>query len=296
MFENIYGLSCVENQVLALMRQAGYDISPLYHNGAVPLKALFEYLVVRGESPYHFTIMPRIQEELKKRGLVEMCLKRIPFPERVYEELRMGRAQEYILMRVTPEFTRRHLHARNMRTDHFVYTKICGENLLLQNDIPESIVSFPADRIAEIYDGEYIRLQLHGEKKIAVGQLWETRLYKAEEYIPFRFQKQDIEAVDDVAVRLGHAARIYKIMCCRMAAYYGAYVDTSFIQNAVPTIEQIYLQMEYYQLKKQVTVQRFFTLLSRLNDCESQLMTRLKDLLQPVRGGRDCRGSGRIDG
>ena len=41
MFEGLYGLSCVENQVLAFLRQQEVDVAPLYYNSAVPLKELF---------------------------------------------------------------------------------------------------------------------------------------------------------------------------------------------------------------------------------------------------------------
>ena len=58
-------MSCVENQVLAILRERRNDIRPLYHNSAVPLRELFFSLVVRGEKPYRFYLVPRIQEELK---------------------------------------------------------------------------------------------------------------------------------------------------------------------------------------------------------------------------------------
>ena len=32
MFEGLYGLSCVENQVLAFLRQQEVDVAPLYYN------------------------------------------------------------------------------------------------------------------------------------------------------------------------------------------------------------------------------------------------------------------------
>ena len=46
MFEGLYGLSCVENQVLAFLRQQEVDVAPLYYNSAVPLKELFFFMVI----------------------------------------------------------------------------------------------------------------------------------------------------------------------------------------------------------------------------------------------------------
>ena len=65
MFEGLYGLSCVENQVLAFLRQQEVDVAPLYYNSAVPLKELFFFMVIQGMSPVRFDRVGRIQDDLR---------------------------------------------------------------------------------------------------------------------------------------------------------------------------------------------------------------------------------------
>ena len=65
MFEGLYGLSCVENQVLAFLRQQRVEVAPLYYNSAVPLKELFFFLVIQGIRPVYFDRVRRIQDDLR---------------------------------------------------------------------------------------------------------------------------------------------------------------------------------------------------------------------------------------
>ena len=70
MFEGLYGLSCVENQVLAFLRQQEVDVAPLYYNSAVPLKELLFFMVIQGMSPVRFDRVGRIQDDLRARGML----------------------------------------------------------------------------------------------------------------------------------------------------------------------------------------------------------------------------------
>ena len=85
MFEEVYGLSCVENQLLALLREEGNDIRPLYHNAAVPLEKLVGFFMREGGKPYRFYEVPRIQDELTELGVLHVRLIRMADRERLWD-------------------------------------------------------------------------------------------------------------------------------------------------------------------------------------------------------------------
>ena len=119
MFEGLYGLSCVENQVLAFLRQQEVDVAPLYYNSAVPLKELFFFMVIQGMSPVRFDRVGRIQDDLRARGMLAFE-KREQELSAWLETLSEQTEREAVLILVTPEFTKSVLMARGFRDDHYV--------------------------------------------------------------------------------------------------------------------------------------------------------------------------------
>ena len=119
MFEGLYGLSCVENQVLAFLRQQEVDVAPLYYNSAVPLKELICFMVIQGMSPVRFDRVGRIQDDLRARGMLAFE-KREQELSAWLETLSEQTEREAVLILVTPEFTKSVLMARGFRDDHYV--------------------------------------------------------------------------------------------------------------------------------------------------------------------------------
>ena len=70
----VYGLSCVENQILRLLDGRGWDITRLYANSAIPMKELFYRIVRQGERFERFERIPRIQTLLREEGLLSVTM------------------------------------------------------------------------------------------------------------------------------------------------------------------------------------------------------------------------------
>ncbi len=281
MFEQIHGLSCVENQLLAILKELGNDISPLYYNSAIPLKELFFFFVIKGESPYHFYRIPRIQDELKELGVIDMKLKRPKTTRTVREQIRRCGENEYVLLRVTPAFTKSVLHARGMRDDHYVRAVPDGNGFLVYNDIPDVMVRLSARELGQCYAGEYFLVTVKGRINQQISELlWNRRIFRAEKHIPFYFRTIDFPAEKNNTIGLRNMIGVYKTMRRRLALYYGLWVNTQFIQNAIPSIDQCYAMVEYYNLRKNATTQKLFELLYQLNTQEVMLMNTLRTRLE----------------
>lgn len=282
MFEGIYGMSCVENQVLAILRERRNDIRPLYHNSAVPLRELFFSLVVRGEKPYRFYLVPRIQEELKTLGLISLTLQKSQSADTLREQVRHGR-KDAVLVRVTPECTKSVLHARGFREDHYVRAASCGDGFLLYNDIPGAVVSLSDAAFGDILTGDSLQLSVRGDVDGRVKtRLWDNRRFRPEQTEPFSLAEAEWER-GRTAERLRDLLGVYKIMRYRMQAYYGQYVDTDFIGQTMPLIEQYYMKAEYWNLRKSAPGNAPEALLEELQHRDAQMMKTLMERLEEKR-------------
>lgn len=283
MFGELYGLSCVENQVLAILKGRGNAIVPLYHQCAIPLKELFFFLVVKGEDPYYFSCMPRIQDELKQLGLLNICLKKPQNRHSLQDLICNCKENEYVLLRVTPEFTKSELHARGFRNDHFVRIAPQENGFVIYNDIPETVITVPADKLDRISGGECLLVAVNGKVDEKLKQeLWNDRLFKAEKYVPTYFQPCDLEEIEDFPARLRNMMLMYKLLRYRLADYYGQYTNTAFIRQMMPSIERYNAKAEYYNLKQNATRQQLYELLHNVNLQEVELMNVLKERLEEL--------------
>lgn len=280
MFEKLYGLSCVENQVLAILRENGIDVRPLYYNSAIALKDLFYAMVIQDEKPHHYHGIPRIQDELKEWGLLGIKRRRPQTMKTIRERIRSCGDGEYVLVRVTPEFTRSVLHARGFREDHFVRVAAEGKEFIVYNDIPETTVRLSAAAFGKSCCGEYLLISLRGPIDESVKErLWQRRLFKPEKQTPYLFSEADRDCVANNAQGLRNLLGVYKLMRYRMQEYYGQYVDTQFIRSAMPALEQYYAKAEYLNLRQRNAQQPLFELLCELNRLDTELMNTLAEKL-----------------
>ncbi len=128
MYKNLYGLSCIENQVLAILRQRGEPIEYLYSDAYVPLKILYTRFVKEGASPYYFDQVERIQDVLKTMRIISLEKKHVTCIRQLSDDIRSG---VIILIRVKPDFNRAVLFSRGSRNDHFVRVKASGDGFLV---------------------------------------------------------------------------------------------------------------------------------------------------------------------
>lgn len=287
MFENLYGLSCVENQTLAILRENGMDIRPLYRDAAMPMKELFFFLIYHGSKQEYFDRITRVQDLAKELRVLSLELRgrpadawepaRKPFPRvetlrkyglpavdnpdpwPVIRAIRAAEPGDYILCRVSVDFTKQRLHARALRNDHYVRVRSDGPEFEVINDIPEIVVRLTEQELIDAYAGDYFWMHINRPlNELDQTRCWEKRVFKAETHVPFRFEPEDFEpllsrpdGVREVGIRMRDLMGVLKILYHRMAEYYGQYADVSVIREQIPAVEKQYAMLQYFTLKKE---------------------------------------------
>jgi len=244
MFEGIYGFSCVENHVLAQLKSSGTDISRLYGQSAIPVKPLFDTMIKDGIKPEYFYGIPRIQDELKKIGIITLELKKGSFNEIPVDEI--------VFVKIKPEYAKEKLHTRGLRDDHYVLLKDGS----LYNDIPE--IAVPADDPDEFYYGEYFVYR-------------QLRELSEDDYVHFapeeaadNFVTGNIDDIPDIGLRTRNFLWILKTVIYRVNTYFNAE------QNA--RIDNLFAYAEYLNLKKTQDIQQYRNILQEaVNICKAQI-------------------------
>lgn len=232
MYEKLFGLSCVENHVLAILRQRKEQIGYTYFDCAVPLKDLYEHMVVQGVKQEYFHLTERIQDVLKKLGVIELVKEKTKCFQELEEVIFSCKEDEYFLIKVTPEFTKKQLFARGFREDHFVYVRAFGSQFQVFNDIPKRDLMLSPEQLKKGFDGKYFRLFVH--RKLCEEDknlLWNMRKFRPEKETVFSLQRGVDSDIEDIGIKLRNLTGVYKQLRYRMKAYYGNYTDTGLFRK-----------------------------------------------------------------
>jgi len=280
MYEHIYGLSCIENHVLAVLKQCGEKVEFLYHNCAVPIYKLYSLLVRKGIKQENFAEVQRVQDILKKLGIISLVKKQPESIENLKdlrEEIQKCQRNEYILTRVKPEFSKTVLYSRGLRTDHYVLIKSEGNDFKLYNDIPERILTVTERQLPEIFDGDYFKMSVLRELNVDdANYLWLNRDYKPENQNSFDFNKNHFNEIDEIGIKLRNMVGIYKTLSRRMAEYYGIYINTDFIRGILPNVDKLYALLEYYNLKQNTPLEKYYSVISEFVNIDGILLKQLQ--------------------
>lgn len=273
---SVYGMSCVENQTLFLLRTCGWDISRLYSHCAIPLRELF-YLFVRCGLRYErFERIPRIHQQLREEGLLSIT-KREDGAKETAAAARGAGWNQAVLMMVDTVFARCVLHARGLRDDHYVRLLPDGDGFRLRNDLPETEAFLRPEELASAYAGRYLFVQvIRANTPADDRRRWERRIFRAEDLEPFYLEPDDMDDTEDLARRLRDMAGIYKLTRYQMRAYYAHAMDTSFMDATLLQAEKRYAQFEYCNLRREKSRERLFALLRGLNEEDVALTKRLR--------------------
>ena len=282
----IYGLSCIENQVLKIMDNEKIDISPIYANSGIPLKTLCKYFIENKKSYENFEEIPRIQDTLKKMGLISLKLMQSD-SNKLKSIITNTGNKEYVFAKIAPEYVKNNLFARGWRNDHFVLILKKDDGYKLINDIPAITKNISNDELLKIYAGEYFELKINRDISDSEKQyLWNNRLFKPEEENEYHFVINYHGNIPGLAEKIRDMAVVYKISRQRMKVYYSAYFNTSFMGGYLQAIEKSLAGLGYMCVRKNFEMKKVFGILNDLCDVHNDSIKQIKKLisLSPLAG------------
>lgn len=156
MYENVYGLTCIENHVIAFLRENSIDESYFYYDSMISLSDLFDDIINKKESVFDYSGTEKVQNICKTMNIIKL--------NRVFSPvLYLPASGETILVHISTDFSKTILNSRAFREDHYVSVKKHDETrVTVTNDIPAKTVVIEADCFKQAFEGDYFLLSVCG--------------------------------------------------------------------------------------------------------------------------------------
>ncbi|MDP4119594.1 MAG: hypothetical protein Q8876_00850 [Bacillota bacterium] len=273
----------MENYVLAILRENKFDITYLYNNAAISFAELFECIVIQGEKPEYSSIIPRIQDTLKQMEIITLKLQMQMDYEKVIVEIENCKKNEFILVKVKPDFTKSKLFARGFRDDHYVFAKYNSGVFEIFNDIPEKIIKTTTDELADMYAGNYFLLSINRDfSQKDLQLLWNNRKDMPQHLEALSVSIDEFQSIEDIGIKLRNMLGVLKTTRYRLKEYYANYVNTEFLTAYLQLIERQYAIVEYYNLRKVNEIQKYFKLYKEVQKADIENMHMLCKKLEEI--------------
>ncbi|HAN21166.1 MAG TPA: hypothetical protein DCP51_05760 [Clostridiales bacterium] len=271
MFENIYGLSCVENQVLAQIKSSETDISVLYGTSFIGVKELLLSMLSEGIKPEYFSLIPRIHDTLKQLGVISLELVHEDDINKVIENINLP--EHKLLVKVKSDFVKNRLFARGLRSDHYILIEKENDCFKLTNDIPETIIVLNKKELEEVYDSSCFILKILRDLTDTDKQHFEIRPEYINDNISFEITEENLESILDPGIKIRNFFWIYKTLLYRQTEFLSAVSEPAAIEEKRDAISNLFAQAEYLNLKKYADCSKYFMLLSEAFKIEDYIKT-----------------------
>lgn len=270
MLEHKYGLNPKEDALISFLTDKKIDFTPLFYNSAIPIKELFYFFIIAGNSFYNFNRIPSLFEELEKNNVLTIENKKEYDLQKLRRTIRNKSLRSGVLIRTVDK----------ENSEQWAYIKAQDTQFsIINSSKSKSLVS--AVRLRKIYAGEFIELQLMHNNAPTSQTLLSRRLFKPEQFIPFYFVESDFGSIEDLHHKLSNMFYAYKITRNRMMRYYSCFIDTEFMHDYLKRIGDLIKVLNH--LKEGPTERnKCFALLRELNQIDVFMMSQLKEKMEEI--------------
>jgi hypothetical protein len=279
-YSQILGLTCVENHVLAFLTDNGFDIRNCYANSGISFTELcVDY--INGAETLHTNRVCRVQEALKKDGIIALKRHKNAELEELLEAVRTAGIKEVVLAGIQHEYAVNTLGARGWRNDHFAALKEKDGLYRLLNDAPATERMIDYDEMKTAYRNEYMFLAFlrhYTDKE-------RHERYKNRKYQPAFHLKQaavpDFTA-DPAETGFRDALFVYKTLQKRLSAYYSMIIDNGVFAGLLKELEQLFTRVEYFRIRRSLTPEQLNSFYHDVTDWETNMRCKQQIALKSI--------------
>ena len=272
MLKHKYGLTPKEDALINYLADKKIDFTPMFYNSAIPIKELFYFFVIAGNTFYEFDRIPDLFTELQNFHAMKFESFITEDLQKVRRLIRTADTNEGFLINLSSDDADNkwaHIKANDMRFT--IDTIQSGKD----NDIS-------ALQLRKMYAGEIVKLKLLSSDMPDYNQLFVQRLFKPEQYIPFYFVESDLDNVEDLILKMGNMFYAYKVTRYRMIEYYSFFTDVEFIKKSMRKVESVFKLLIH--LKNNGNIKsKCFVMLHELNQADVSMMSVLKENLGDIK-------------
>lgn len=274
-FKDLHGLSCVENYFLYLLYLRNEPYIWLYSESFVPFKRVYKDFIENSARYESYGSVTRLHDSAKGRGLIKLDYVKDNNLTEMKPQLDSLRPNEYMLIKISPEFIKNKFNSVKWRDDHFALLLKERDSITLINDSPAYAGLTEWDELDMAYDNTYIIINFIREPDkndlSTCRQSFEKCItsYMAEE---ISVNEKDIQEL----IRLRDALGVYRVLIKRVIDYSNSYLKANIKHIEAENLDRIYSAVEYLRIRKRYKAGEIRDMVRSIEETERSIITEIK--------------------
>lgn len=240
--DNLYGLSCIENFLLYVLKKESYSYRYLFFESMLSFRNVVDAFVNENLTYAYFNKVERLQNIASAYDLIVMLSK--PIIEKTLFE-----HHDYICMMVKPTYIQSKYKVELWRDDHYILLlKVEDDKFFYLNDTPRDAGILSWDEVKSIFAGSIIVFDI---KKDISDDL------KTEYYRLFIDHAKGAEAntvlphINDF-VMARDILGVYRILSRRIYEFCSLYINMEVFTPVLNELDRYYASLEYMRLRNRI--------------------------------------------
>ena len=252
-FHNEYGLSCVEDYIIYILCKDTFDWPPIFYKSYYDIEEILNYLLFEGQEYSSIKFIERIQNTLINEGMLGLIQLNL-------EEIVDIEPEKFFLMELKESATKELLNINAWRSDHYIMCyKTTNGRYAYVNDRPYITGNLEYSELQKYAGSEHAFIVqvihknigdvINREKVVQLEQkLKSETLLSGDLYLAFE--------------KIRDSIGIYRVVVKRLQAFFCSYGTSNFIEDEIKRIDDIYLRLEYMNIRKSSDLGKVITLIS----------------------------------
>jgi len=263
-FDNLIGLSCVENYLLYILAHNRTQYRHIYAHSFISFYDIVDAFCNHDIQYAYFNKIVRVQELAHRKGLVSLS---------VLSDISDALSSKvYCCFKVTPVFIQTRFGRSLWRDDHYILAcNHSDSNWVFLNDNPRDVIKLHHDELLSVYDGNIICFDIlrDFDDNIAGDFL---REFKQKLLEPCDSCNVDIKSIEVARDILG----VLRISRKRICEYCSHYTSVEFMNNYLMELNKAYAMLEYMRLRNKIDFNKINQELEKLQEEDMKIISLLQ--------------------
>jgi len=254
-FDGVLGISCLENYILGILKSREVDISRLYCRSLIDPQKLYKDIFIENMTYETYREIPSIHSIAKQLGLIKFIFVETNRGFDIILKLRKLSQNEYLLVRVKPEYLKEKFNIRLWRDDHYILVFMKNSEIYFINDKPLAEGVLTQKELMGAYDHGYMwirALSPMNKEMIDNSMIQFIDLFHSLKSLNYANSISYFET--DREVKTKHMLLIYRVALQRTIEFLGYYFDMSSYMQYILELNKLLAKLEYDILKKNVNI------------------------------------------
>ncbi len=271
LLNGLYGISCIENYVLYILRREGFSYQYLYFQSGLSFGEIADEFVHRNARFAYFYRIKRLQNIAAENGLIHMMSDSwVDFSDLCNHD--------FVCVMVKPEYIKKKYHVDLWRDDHFILLSEMDESRFYYlNNTPRDAGLISCKELQQVCGGGMVAIDIGWD---VTEELQQKFLYQMIQSIRI----DDITAEYDIG-DFGIARDILgicRILRKRLYEFSSQYLDSGFLLPYLNLLDKQYMSIEYMRLREKMDRKKLNDMMLEVAVEDRKQMTNLLTMLHEI--------------